>query len=59
MQEEEVLTDRPDQEGTGYAARESRTATKTRTLLLETPQALSVVTRKLIDDEGAQDLLMG
>ena len=32
-------------------AQESRTATKTRTLLSETPQAVSVVTRKLIEDE--------
>ena len=43
-------------EGPAYAAQESRTATKTRTLLLETPQAVSVVTRKLIEDEGVQDL---
>ena len=54
--DEVVVTDRYDQEDNGYVARESRTATKTRTLLLETPQAVSVVTRKLIDDEAAQDL---
>jgi len=54
--EEVVVTEQSDQEGTGYMAQDSRTATKTRTLLLETPQAVSVVTRKLIEDEGAQDL---
>jgi len=54
--EEVVVTEQSDQEGTGYMAQGSRTATKTRTLLLETPQAVSVVTRKLIEDEGAQDL---
>ena len=54
--EEVVVTGQSGGEGPAYAAQESRTATKTRTLLLETPQAVSVVTRKLIEDEGVQDL---
>lgn len=54
--EEVVVTAESGEEGTGYVARESRTAMKTKTLLLETPQAVSIVTRKLIDDQGAQDL---
>ena len=54
--EEVVVTGQSGAEGPAYAAQESRTATKTRILLLETPQAVSVVTRKLIEDEGVQDL---
>ena len=54
--EEVVVTGQSDTGGPAYTAPESRTATKTRTLLLETPQAVSVVTRKLIEDEGVQDL---
>ena len=54
--EEVVVTGQSDTGGPAYAAPETRTATKTRTLLLETPQAVSVVTRKLIEDEGVQDL---
>ncbi len=50
--DEVVVTGQSVEVGTAYAAQESRTATKTRTLLLETPQAVSVVTRKLIEDEG-------
>ena len=54
--EEVVVTGQSAVEGAVYAAQESRIATKTRTLLLETTQAVSVVTRKLIEDEGVQDL---
>jgi iron complex outermembrane recepter protein len=53
---EEVVVTGQGAEGPAYAAPESRTATKTRTLLLETPQAVSVVTRKLIEDEGVHHL---
>jgi len=54
--EEVVVTGQTGPQEPAYAAQETRTATKTRTLLLETPQAVSVVTRKLIEDEGVQDL---
>lgn len=40
----------------GYTATEATSATKTGTRLLETPQAVSVVPRKLIDDQGARNL---
>lgn len=40
----------------GYSARRSATATKTDTPLLETPQAVSVVTRQRIEDQGATGL---
>lgn len=43
----------PDQ---GYVARRSATATKTDTPLVETPQAVSVVTRERIEDQGAASL---
>jgi outer membrane receptor protein involved in Fe transport len=54
--EEVVVTGQSAVEGTAYAAQESRTATKTRTLLLETPQAVSVITRKLIKTKESKDL---
>lgn len=38
----------------GYSARQSVTATKTDTPLLETPQSVSVVTKDQIRDQGAQ-----
>lgn len=38
----------------GYSARQSVTATKTDTPLLETPQSISVVTKDQIKDQGAQ-----
>ena len=38
----------------GYSARQSVTATKTDTQLLETPQSVSVVTKDQIKDQGAQ-----
>ena len=41
---------------TGYRAARSATATKTDTPLLETPQAVSVVTRERIEDQGATSL---
>lgn len=40
----------------GFVARRSTTATKTDTPLLETPQAISVVTREQMDNLGAQNL---
>jgi iron complex outermembrane recepter protein len=40
----------------GYSAQRSATATKTDTPLLETPQAVTVVTRDQIEDQGANTL---
>lgn len=40
----------------GYSARRSASATKTDTPLLETPQAITVVTRQRIEDQGATGL---
>jgi iron complex outermembrane receptor protein len=40
----------------GYVAEESRTATKTGTPLIETPQSVSVVTRRQMDDQKAQSV---
>ncbi len=42
--------------GQGYVARQSATATKTDTPLIETPQAISIVSRDQIRQQGAQDL---
>lgn len=42
--------------GVGYRAETSRSATKGNTPLLETPQAIQVLTRQLIDDTGARTL---
>lgn len=38
----------------GYVAKRSATGSKTDTLLLETPQAVNVVTRAQMDDQGAR-----
>lgn len=53
----------PDQVGesgtgpvVGYSARQSVTATKTDTPLLETPQSISVVTKDQVQDQGAQSV---
>ncbi|KGM31998.1 TonB-dependent siderophore receptor, partial [Inquilinus limosus] len=40
----------------GYIAEESRTGTKTGTPLIETPQSVSVVTRRQMDDQKAQSV---
>lgn len=40
----------------GYAARTSSTATKTDTLLRDTPQAVTVITRELMDDQAMQSM---
>lgn len=40
----------------GYVAEESRTATKTGTPLIETPQSVSVVTRRQMDDQKVQSV---
>jgi catecholate siderophore receptor len=40
----------------GYAARATRSATKTDTPLRDVPQAVSVVTREVIDDQGMTSL---
>lgn len=40
----------------GYAAKTSSTATKTDTPLIDTPQAVTVVTRALIDDQAMQSV---
>jgi catecholate siderophore receptor len=40
----------------GYAVKSSSTATKTDTLLRDTPQAITVVSKELIDDQGMQSM---
>ncbi|MHB8911698.1 MAG: TonB-dependent receptor [Lysobacter sp.] len=40
----------------GYAARQTRTATKTDTLLRDVPQAITVVTQELIRDQAMQGI---
>ncbi|MEQ5837054.1 TonB-dependent siderophore receptor [Marinobacter sp. NFXS9] len=60
-QELDEITVTGQQEGpqgpdVGYKAERSLTATKTDTPLSETPRSVSVVTRKQIDDQGAQTL---
>lgn len=40
----------------GYGVEQTRTATKTATALIDTPQAVSVVTRELIDDQAMQGI---
>ena len=40
----------------GYAATRSRTATRTDTPLLDTPQSMSVVTQDLIKDQNMQSM---
>jgi iron complex outermembrane receptor protein len=40
----------------GYVARRSASGSKTDTLLVETPQSISVVTREKMDDQGVQHL---
>ena len=40
----------------GYGVEVTRTATKTATALMDTPQAVSVVTRELIDDQAMQGM---
>ncbi|TBW50006.1 TonB-dependent siderophore receptor [Marinobacter halodurans] len=60
-QELDTITVTGQQEGprgpdVGYKAERSLTATKTDTPLSETPRSVSVVTRKQIEDQGAQTL---
>lgn len=40
----------------GYDEKTSTTATKTNTLLRDTPQAITVITRKLMDDQAMQSI---
>ncbi|HEU4376702.1 MAG TPA: TonB-dependent receptor plug domain-containing protein, partial [Telluria sp.] len=40
----------------GYVARSSSTATKTDTLLRDTPQAITVVTKELMQDQAMQSM---
>ncbi|GGB05598.1 ferric siderophore receptor [Brucella endophytica] len=44
------------QDGTGYATTHSATGSKTDTPLIEVPQAISVVTKDQIRDQGAQNV---
>src|SRR5262245_4084510 len=44
------------EEGHSYGVQDATSATKTKTPLLETPQAVSVVPRSLLDDQGARKL---
>jgi iron complex outermembrane receptor protein len=46
--------DTPYGPGTGYIARRSTVGTKSDTPLIETPQAISVVTRQQMDDQNVQ-----
>ncbi|GKT25650.1 TonB-dependent siderophore receptor [Acidovorax sp. SUPP3334] len=50
-------TERPDGPVVGYVAQRSRTATKTDTALLETPQSISVIGRTEMDARGSLDLM--
>ncbi|HWB50400.1 MAG TPA: TonB-dependent siderophore receptor [Stellaceae bacterium] len=47
---------RPDGPGVGYVATESLTGTKTDTPILETPQSISVVTPRQIEDQNVQNV---
>jgi catecholate siderophore receptor len=44
------------EQASGYAAKRSRTATKTDTALLDTPQSITVVTQELIRDQAMQGM---
>lgn len=52
-----VTADAQVPEPIGYAAQRSRTATKTDTALLETPQSISVIGRTEMDARGSLDLM--
>jgi iron complex outermembrane recepter protein len=49
-------SDSPTGPGKGYVATRSLVGTKTNTSLLETPQSVSVVTKRQIQDQGAQSV---
>ncbi|WJH41920.1 TonB-dependent receptor plug domain-containing protein [Aliirhizobium terrae] len=49
-----IQTDRKFGATDGYVAEQSLTATKTGAALIETPQSISVVTRKQLDDQNVQ-----
>lgn len=54
IEETQVVAEKEQEQG--YAVKKATTATKTETSLLETPQAVSVVPRSLLDDQGARKL---
>ncbi|SFA93370.1 iron complex outermembrane recepter protein [Rhizobium sp. NFR07] len=51
-----IQTDRKFGATDGYVAEQSLTATKTGASLIETPQSISVVTRKQLDDQNVQSV---
>jgi iron complex outermembrane receptor protein len=53
---EALPAERADGPVDGYSAQQSATATKTATPILETPQAINVVTSDQIQDQGAQSV---
>jgi iron complex outermembrane receptor protein len=54
IEETQVTAEREQERG--YGIQDATSATKTKTPLLETPQAISVVPRTLLDDQGARRL---
>ncbi len=50
----EVIGERADDDG--YAAKRTRTATKTDTDLVDVPQSITIVTRELIEDQAMQGM---
>ena len=54
IEETQVTAEREEERG--YGVKSATTATKTDTPLLETPQAVSIVPRTLLDDQGARKL---
>src|SRR5262249_19734446 len=56
IEETQVTADREPEQEQGYGVENATSAMKMNTPLLETPQAVSVVTRALMDDQGARKL---
>src|SRR4051794_3091786 len=51
-----AVKDTADSDTQGYVAKRSRTATKTDTTLLETPQSITVITRDQLDMRNVQNI---
>ncbi|MCB5190030.1 TonB-dependent siderophore receptor [Methylobacillus arboreus] len=51
-----VVGAKTDDETSSYVAKKTKSATKTDTSILETPQSISVIDRKELDDRNAQNL---
>jgi iron complex outermembrane recepter protein len=56
IEETQVTAEREPAQERSYGVKNATSATKTNTPLLETPQAVSVVSRALIEDQGARKL---